>query len=121
MFYLCFEVTHFLPQFNYIFFFIVMLHCFNTAFFPSFFCNFTTILYIHIQKKKKFSDEGFLFWPNKIINCISYQSHAYFFLKVFDFTLLNLIISYFSFSLLKLSFILSYLSFSFKILINSTN
>ena len=61
MFCLCFDVTHFLPQFNYILFFIVMLYCFNITFFPCFFCNFYNH-FIHTQEKD-------FFWWLKIHNC----------------------------------------------------
>ena len=71
--------------------FMVMLHCFNTTFFSCLFSNFYNH-FIHTHTKNI-----------KI---------------VFDFTLLNLIISYFSFLFLKLSFIFSYLSFSFKTVTN---
>ena len=56
-FILCFEAIHCLPQFNYILFFMVMLHCFNTTFFPCFFCNFYNH-FIHTQEKYMF----FFWW-----------------------------------------------------------
>ena len=47
---------------NYIFFFIAMLHCFNTTLFPCFFCNFYNhFIYIHTHKIK-FFDDDFLFF-----------------------------------------------------------
>ena len=54
--FICFDVTHFLPQFNYVLFFIVMLHCFNTTFFLCLFCNFYNH-FIHTHTKK-----FFFFW-----------------------------------------------------------
>ena len=98
----------------------VLIPCFITS--MSLFSSVSlviSIIYVYTHKKIKFSDVYFLFWPNKIISFVSYQSHGHFF-KKFDFTVLNLVISYFSFSLLKLSFIFSYLCFSFEVVISSS-
>ena len=58
------DIAHFLPQINYILFVTVMLHCFNTTFFPCFFCNFCNHI-IHTQEKSKF------FWWHKVFNNFS--------------------------------------------------
>ena len=65
------------------FFFVIINRCFNTTFSPCFFCNFYNH-FIHTHTKNiKFSNECFFFWPNKIISCVSYQSHAYIFSFLF--------------------------------------
>ena len=67
MFECFFDIAHFLPQFNYILFFIVMVHCFNTTFSPCFFCNFYNH-FIYTQEKKIF------FWWHKMLNNFSLKS-----------------------------------------------
>ena len=48
---LYFNVAHFMPQFIYFFFFVMINKCFNTTFFSCFFCNFYNH-FIHTHKKK---------------------------------------------------------------------
>ena len=67
MSYLSSSITHFMPQINYIFFFVAMLHCCNTPFSPCFFWNYsTTILYIHKKNNKFFLNNFWLFPPIKV-------------------------------------------------------
>ena len=48
---LYFNVAHFMPQFIYFFFFVMINKCFNTTFFSCSFCNFYNH-FIHTHKKK---------------------------------------------------------------------
>ena len=103
-----FNVAHLLPWFNYMLFFIAMLYCFNTTFFLLYILQ---PFYTYTQKRKNF-DECFLFWPNKIISCVSYQSYAYFFLFCFFiFFIFFLMFCFYFFYIFFLSFFYFFLFF----------